>query len=137
MPSRPANPPLSTVEPADASPVEDAPGGANTADDWTDAGIFLSLEAEPSFSPKVADSDTASIATTLSTSAFEYRYEYGRRFHAWADNSYALPNDDEEASRLELQHAIWKKIFGGRLYLAPLGEDMTDAIDIGCGPGCT
>ncbi|KAF2102812.1 S-adenosyl-L-methionine-dependent methyltransferase [Rhizodiscina lignyota] len=49
--------------------------------------------------------------------------------------NYALPNNEQEIDRLELQHRIWDIMLGGRLNLAPLSRDITHAIDIGCGTG--
>lgn len=37
----------------------------------------------------------------------------------------------------ELQHLIWSASFNGVLNLCPLPEPMTDALDVGCGTGCT
>lgn len=30
----------------------------------------------------------------------DYKFEHGRRYHAYQDGKYALPNDDEEITRL-------------------------------------
>lgn len=37
--------------------------------------------------------------------------------------------------RLELQHRIWDIMLGGRLALAPITENISHAIDLGCGTG--
>ena len=62
--------------------------------------------------------------------------EFGRRYHAFNDDAYWLPNDEEEMSRLELQHVIWSLCLRGRLYIAPL--EMTNikrVLDVGTGTG--
>ena len=30
----------------------------------------------------------------------DYKYEHGRRYHAYEEEKYPLPNDDDEISRL-------------------------------------
>ncbi|KAF1814563.1 S-adenosyl-L-methionine-dependent methyltransferase [Eremomyces bilateralis CBS 781.70] len=77
----------------------------------------------------------SSTTTSIKASVTDYRYEHGRRYHAYGDDKYHLPNDEKEIDRLELQHLIWVEAFNGRLYLSPLPEDMTDVLDVGCGTG--
>ncbi|KAH7065633.1 S-adenosyl-L-methionine-dependent methyltransferase [Macrophomina phaseolina] len=80
--------------------------------------------------------DSSSTTTSLASSVTNYRYEYGRRYHAIEDGRYSLPNDDEEVDRLNLQHRVWDIVLNGKLYLAPLNIDLVhEVIDIGCGTG--
>ncbi|RMZ10309.1 hypothetical protein D0862_03326 [Hortaea werneckii] len=64
-----------------------------------------------------------SLTTSLNSSATDYKYEHGRRYHAYQEGKYVLPNDDAEIQRL------------GRLNLAPIPENITSCLDIGCGTG--
>lgn len=60
----------------------------------------------------------------------------GRRYHAYKDGSYILPNDEPEQDRLDLAHAMTTKLTGDRLHLTPLPEDFAGRVlDIGCGTG--
>ena len=61
--------------------------------------------------------------------------ENGRRYHGYEAGRYHLPNDDQEATRLHNQHCAWLAGLNGRLYTAPIGPDIQNALDIGTGTG--
>ncbi|KAF2095542.1 S-adenosyl-L-methionine-dependent methyltransferase [Rhizodiscina lignyota] len=60
-----------------------------------------------------------------------------RRYHAYEDGMYHLPNDEIEADRLNLQHHEFRLTIGGKLHLAPLSKDIQEVLDVGCGTGIT
>ncbi|KDN60043.1 putative methyltransferase domain-containing protein [Colletotrichum sublineola] len=78
---------------------------------------------------------------SISSSIFHYQYENGRRYHAYREGQYVLPNDDQEQERLDLQHHIWRLLLGGNLFTAPLPPpdhpDVSDMriLDLGTGTG--
>ncbi|KAF6835122.1 methyltransferase [Colletotrichum musicola] len=86
-------------------------------------------------------SDRGSTHTvSITSSIFHYQYENGRRYHAYREGQYVLPNDDQEQERLDLQHHIWRLLLGGRLYTAPLPEpdehvEALRILDLGTGTG--
>ncbi|KAF5615166.1 methyltransferase [Fusarium tjaetaba] len=85
-------------------------------------------------------SDRGSVYTASATSSiYDYQYENGRRYHAFREGQYVLPNDDQEQQRLDLQHHIWRLLLGGALHTAPLpSPDSTEEyriLDLGCGTG--
>lgn len=66
----------------------------------------------------------------------DYQYENGRRYHAFREGEYHLPNDENEQDRLEMQHAIYRYALDDRLYLAPIPKgELHDVLDVGCGTG--
>ncbi|KAG0131899.1 S-adenosyl-L-methionine-dependent methyltransferase [Tuber indicum] len=77
-------------------------------------------------------SDTSSYVTSLSSSVTNYRYENGRRYHAFREGAYVLPNDEAESDRLDLQHQMLTLLFG--LHRAPL-QNPQKILDIGTGTG--
>nr|POE78488.1 secondary metabolism regulator lae1 [Quercus suber] len=79
--------------------------------------------------------DSASYTTSLNSEVTNYKFEHGRRYHAFQNEKYALPNDDAEIARLELQSRIWHLSLSGRLHLAPIPDHISHALDIGCGTG--
>ncbi|KND90828.1 hypothetical protein TOPH_04636 [Tolypocladium ophioglossoides CBS 100239] len=85
-----------------------------------------------------SDRDTA-FTGSVTSSIFDYRYENGRRYHAYREGQYVLPNDAQEQERLDLQHHIWRLLLGGRLYTAPLPPPETAPslriLDLGTGTG--
>ncbi|KAF5648993.1 methyltransferase [Fusarium sp. NRRL 52700] len=79
--------------------------------------------------------DNASDTTSLRSSILRYREENGRTYHTYKDGAYALPNDEIENERLDLQHHLFLLTFDERLHAAPLPKTLNRAFDAGCGTG--
>jgi len=79
--------------------------------------------------------DLTSFRTSLASSITAYQYENGRRYHAFREGSYVLPNDEREQDRLDLHHHMTTLILDGKLHLAPIGKDPQRVLDIGTGTG--
>ncbi|KAI8578482.1 hypothetical protein K450DRAFT_247054 [Umbelopsis ramanniana AG] len=86
--------------------------------------------------PKLV-SETSDSAKSLPQIHTASVYTYGRRFQAYKDCAYVLPNDDTEIDRLHLQHWIVKNAVG-RNYSSPIEAELEKGIkvlDAGCGGG--
>jgi hypothetical protein len=84
------------------------------------------------------ETDSSGASTSLASSARQYIYEHGRRYHSYRDSEgqYSFPNDELEQDREDLKHAMFLKLFNKTLHLAPI--DSTNAInviDLGTGTG--
>jgi SAM-dependent methyltransferase len=77
----------------------------------------------------------SSSTTSLSPSIMDFKTENGRRYHAYKEGTYYLPNDEKEADRLDLQHHLWRMMLNGALYVAPITKTLGAALDLGCGTG--
>ncbi|KAF3007893.1 hypothetical protein E8E13_011006 [Curvularia kusanoi] len=77
----------------------------------------------------------SSYTMSATTSVFNFRYENGRRYHGYAEGQYLLPNDDVEMDRLDLQHHAFRLTLEGKLYRAPIPNDVQHVLDVGCGTG--
>ncbi|KAK1993100.1 S-adenosyl-L-methionine-dependent methyltransferase [Colletotrichum falcatum] len=106
------------------------------------------LQVDTDIDDPAADNDSAygsdsgtAYTGSITSSIFHYQYENGRRYHAYREGQYVLPNDDQEQERLDLQHHIWRLLLGGNLFTAPLpSPDHDDAagmriLDLGTGTG--
>ncbi|KKA27159.1 hypothetical protein TD95_000388 [Thielaviopsis punctulata] len=103
------------------------------ADAFSDAQEPSLLDSTYGSNASGASGNTASISSSI----FHYQYENGRRYHAFREGQYVLPNDDREQERLNLQHHMWRLMQHGALYTAPL-EQLSDnmrILDLGCGTG--
>ncbi|KAJ3460983.1 hypothetical protein MRS44_011850 [Fusarium solani] len=81
---------------------------------------------------------TSSYLSSLKSSVFNYKYEAsqnGRRYHAFREGAYLVPNDDEEQDRMDLAHHIYRLLIGGKLHLAPIGDSPQRVLDLGTGTG--
>jgi len=76
------------------------------------------------------ESETTSVASSI----YNYRFEHGRRYHAYKEGSYVLPNDETEQDRLDMYAATWMLMLDGALHLAPLTNPHR-VLDIGTGTG--
>ncbi|USP76720.1 hypothetical protein yc1106_03994 [Curvularia clavata] len=97
-----------------------------------------SLEIDPCQSDErdSAFGDSQSSYTMSATSSvFNFRYENGRRYHSYAEGKYPVPNDETEADRLDLQHHAFRLTLDGKLYRAPIPENVQNVLDVGCGTG--
>ncbi|KUI63992.1 Phosphoethanolamine N-methyltransferase 1 [Cytospora mali] len=82
------------------------------------------------------ESDRASFASTsLSSSARDYLYENGRRYHRFREGRYNFPNDEAEQDREDMKHACVKMLCQ-KLHFAPIDEGtVQNILDIGTGTG--
>ncbi|KAL5319373.1 hypothetical protein ACEPPN_012424 [Leptodophora sp. 'Broadleaf-Isolate-01'] len=71
---------------------------------------------------------------TLASFITDYRYENGRRYHAYRDGEYWGPNDETSSELQDLAHHMYLMTLEGRLHLAPLNNPQT-VLDIGTGTG--
>lgn len=71
----------------------------------------------------------------MTSSVLDYRYENGRRYHAYREGQYVIPNDEREQDRLDLHHHIYTMLLDGELYRAPISTDISRILDIGTGTG--
>ncbi|KAL4881871.1 S-adenosyl-L-methionine-dependent methyltransferase [Aspergillus karnatakaensis] len=76
----------------------------------------------------------ASYTTSITSSAMNYTYENGRRYHSYHEGEYVLPNDEQEQDRLDLSHHIYRMILKGELHRAPI-KNPARVLDIGTGTG--
>lgn len=108
------------------------PGSGNTnaarpvaADTALDAGN----EADESLSE-----DLSVLTQSVRSSVYDYKFENGRRYHAFKEGMYFLPNDEPEQERMDIQARAMMLASGQLLHHAPI-EDPQRIIDLGTGTG--
>ncbi|RPB11846.1 S-adenosyl-L-methionine-dependent methyltransferase [Morchella conica CCBAS932] len=67
--------------------------------------------------------------------ACRYRYENGRRYHAYTEDKYILPNDEAEQDRLDILHHTYLVMMDDQLTLAPIDPNPQRILDVGTGTG--
>ncbi|KAG5763236.1 hypothetical protein H9Q72_008662 [Fusarium xylarioides] len=78
---------------------------------------------------------SVSQTSSINSSILNYRYVNGRRYHAFREGAYFVPNDEEEQTRMDLVHHIYSLMLDGALFLAPIGDHPQRVLDLGTGTG--
>lgn len=98
-------------------------------------GAFPSIPIGYDYEDYTYDPDEiADTARTEASSAHDYKYENGRRYHAYREGSYPMPNDELNTEHERIAHAMFGLLLKDRLYLAPI-EEPKNVIDLGTGIG--
>ncbi|KAL2397735.1 Methyltransferase pytC [Exophiala dermatitidis] len=71
---------------------------------------------------------------SVPASIYDHRFENGRRYHAYKEGSYFMPNDEPEQQRLNMQHQADYLALGRRNLLAPIAHPRR-ILDLGTGTG--
>ncbi|GME63079.1 Methyltransferase type 11 [Neofusicoccum parvum] len=94
----------------------------------------IEVDASLDGSDSAYGEDEQSFTTSLTSSITAYKYQHGRRFHAYKEGTYRFPNDEAEQDRLDMFHEICKLLAGDALALAPFRKDGS-ILDLGTGTG--
>ncbi|KAF4958037.1 hypothetical protein FSARC_11123 [Fusarium sarcochroum] len=125
---------------ANTSPKSSPKSGQSPAARTQSPTIEAALEVDEE---QPGDDDSAyslssgggSQTSSINSSILNYRYVNGRRYHAFREGTYFVPNDEEEQTRMDLVHHIYSLILDGTLFLAPLGDNPGRVLDLGTGTG--
>ncbi|GAB1211559.1 hypothetical protein ATERTT37_000682 [Aspergillus terreus] len=79
--------------------------------------------------------DFASDTTSLNSMITAYRFENGRRYHAYKEGAYWGPNDDIQNEQLDIAHHMFTMLLDNRLVLAPINKNIQNVLDVGTGTG--
>ena len=96
------------------------------------------IEADPDFfdaSDSTLGDEVSRYTASLTSSIERYPIENGRRYHAFKDGSYVMPNDETELDRLDLMHQMLRVTMRDQLFFAPLDKDISRILDVGTGTG--
>ena len=96
------------------------------------------IEADPDLhdsSDSTLGDDVSRYTASLTSSIERYPVENGRRYHAFKDGNYVMPNDENELDRLDLMHQLLRIAMRNQLHFAPLVEKNPKILDIGTGTG--
>jgi hypothetical protein len=93
------------------------------------------VEAEGDEDDGYETTTDSATSASLASSAREFIYENGRRYHSFRKGAYLFPNDDREQDREDLKHAMYLKLFNKQLHFAPINTESANVIDLGTGTG--
>ncbi|KAK3400622.1 S-adenosyl-L-methionine-dependent methyltransferase [Sordaria brevicollis] len=120
----------SPASPAGGEPSE--PIGLLSGSHWVEQEASLDDDADSS-----VGSDVESSTASISSSILRYRTIKGRTYHSDAatDQEYWGPNDEKANEMLDIFHHVNTLMLDGKLYTAPLTDDIENALDVGTGTG--
>lgn len=95
----------------------------------------VEIDHEATDNDSTYGAELSTYSSSLTSSVLNYRQENGRRYHAYKDGAYLLPNDEEEKDRLDMLHEMFLTLLDRKLYLAPIGESPRRVLDLGTGTG--
>lgn len=75
------------------------------------------------------------LTESVRSSIYDYKYENGRRYHAYKEGQYFMPNDEPEQERMLMQHRAGYLAVGKRNFFAPIGDEPQRILDLGTGTG--
>lgn len=76
----------------------------------------------------------ATDSTSLKSDILNYRFENGRRYHAYKAGSYLFPNDDQALDQMDIEHHLQGLMLEKKLHFSPL-QNPTEILDLGTGTG--
>lgn len=96
----------------------------------------IPVDSHPNY--RYTEDDAASLmgntSVTLASTPFDFKFEHGRRYHAYREGSHPFPNDDLNADHEKIAHHMFLTLFSDRLYEAPI-QHPKNILDIGTGIG--
>ncbi|EGX93629.1 TAM domain methyltransferase, putative [Cordyceps militaris CM01] len=120
------------------SPSQGKGSGQNNSRDFSQYEFSFNYSLPSAeIEPDPAMDDIVGSSWSLSESIRNFPTEFGRTYHAYKAGSYAFPNDTIEQERLLLQFNAMTRLFGGKLYFAPLSAQNPPrlVLDIATGTG--
>ena len=78
--------------------------------------------------------DESTLTQSVRSSVYDFKYENGRRYHAFKEGAYMFPNDEPEQERMDIQARAMTLATGGILHHAPVIQPMK-ILDCGTGTG--
>ncbi|KAK3485110.1 hypothetical protein B0T13DRAFT_515889 [Neurospora crassa] len=127
-----------TPGPADEPSEPSEPVGLLAGSHWAEQVRGFHTSFLPSGNPVDDDADSAlgsevaSSTASLSSSILKYRTIQGRTYHSDAvtDQEYWGPNDEIANEMLDIFHHFMTLFLDGKLYTAPLKDNIQNALDV-------
>ena len=79
--------------------------------------------------------DMSQLTASVRSSIYDFKFENGRRYHAYKEGVYFMPNDEPEQERMLMQHRAGYLALGRRNHFAPIRETPQRILDLGTGTG--
>lgn len=91
------------------------------------------MEADDHESDSSYGTSVATDTTSIKSDILNYRFENGRRYHAFKAGAYLYPNDEDALDQMDIEHHN-QSLMLGRLHMSPI-KDPLEILDVGTGTG--
>lgn len=81
------------------------------------------------------ESTSQSYVSSLASEVTRGVLENERVYPQYGKHNYGMPVDEDEMARMDLQHSKYFLLLGDRHFLAPIGADPQEILDLGTGTG--
>lgn len=119
------------LQPVPSSPHLSQSSAASVASDQEIEVDDTYEDGDSAYDSGSLQSDTTSLLSQIT----KYRYENNRRYHSYKDGEYWGPNDEQQNNQLDIAHHLFLMTLGDRLFLAPIGDNPQNVLDVGTGTG--
>jgi len=93
--------------------------------------VDVGFDGDSAYAQSTHEDDTQTLASDVT----KYKWEHGRRYHAYGKTDYWGPNDERQLDAEDMVHQMHLTILEGDLFRAPIPKDPHRVLDIGCGNG--
>lgn len=106
-----------------------------TSDTQTSVPAQIDIDHDAKLNPVLRD-DISAYTESPRSSIMKGMTENGRRYHSYRSGAnYSFPEDGDEQDRLDLQHDLFLRSMGSKLFFAPVEKNVHDVLDLGTGTG--
>ncbi|KAL1851831.1 hypothetical protein Plec18170_006134 [Paecilomyces lecythidis] len=130
-----ATPPRATTSPRATAPEAASPEAASSENATPAVPPTIEVDERATENDSTYGDELTTFTSSLTSSIMDYRNENGRRYHAYRDGRYLIPNDEEEKERLDMMHEMMLTLMRRKLFLAPLEDSVGRVLDLGTGTG--
>jgi SAM-dependent methyltransferase len=81
------------------------------------------------------ETTSSSYVSSLASEVTRGVLENERIYPQYGKHSYGMPVDEDEMARMDLQHSKYALLLGDRHFLAPIGSEPQEILDLGTGTG--
>ncbi|CVK98103.1 related to TAM domain methyltransferase [Fusarium mangiferae] len=135
-PTNPCPAPATILSSSNTEIVDDVPPEHNISEEMADHADSDQDDLASNDADSAIGEDRADSTASITSSILRYRTIRGRTYHSErGDAFYWGANDQSQNDAMDVVHHMWTLAQNGKLFQAPISDDIQTALDVGCGTG--